>query len=249
MFRPLLDAWRFGKCPHGKSGLHAMRRCRRNANRRRGACVGQRSLRFDLLRTSIHLVTLKRCCLLGLRQEHPAPTKTTAPAQSHPLYIGNAGDAGPAPFMRDHGLPHALTMQVESPFDYKAIRCSMSPDNTPNTKSQSFDFITDQMEQWFTVAAAALSLLFTSNAALRYAVDKLRKPWSARRPLRPRRGLFKIRDYQPGETARQCGVVYDQELSLRALTSRAMRCAWSSSTRCPSPHRRHCPSTPSASIS
>lgn len=82
-----------------------------------------------------------------------------------------------APFMRDHGLPHALQMQVESPFDYKSNSLLYVPDNNaPNTKSPEFlDFITDQMETMVHSSGGGAFLLFTSNAALRYAVDKLRK--------------------------------------------------------------------------
>lgn len=113
-----------------------------------------------------------------LAQEHPAPTKTTHQRKAILFTSATLGTPDLAPFMRDHGLPHALTMQVESPFDYKSNSLLYVPDNNaPNTKSAEFlDFITDQMETMVHSSGGGAFLLFTSNAALRYAVDKLRKP-------------------------------------------------------------------------
>jgi ATP-dependent DNA helicase DinG len=83
-----------------------------------------------------------------------------------------------APFMRDHGLPHALQMQVDSPFDYRSNALLYVPANdAPNTKSPEFlDFMVSEMETMIASSKGGAFLLFTSNAALRYAVDKLRKP-------------------------------------------------------------------------
>lgn len=113
-----------------------------------------------------------------LAQEHPEPTTTTHKKTAILFTSATLGTPDLAPFMRDHGLPHALQMQVESPFDYKANSLLYVPDNNaPNTKSGEFlDFMVSQMETMVYSSGGGAFLLFTSNAALRYAVDKLRKP-------------------------------------------------------------------------
>jgi len=113
-----------------------------------------------------------------LAQEHPAPSVTTHKKTAILFTSATLGTPDLAPFMRDHGLPHALQMQVESPFDYKSNSLLYVPDNNaPNTKSPNFlDFMVEQMETMVHSSGGGAFLLFTSNAALRYAVDKLRKP-------------------------------------------------------------------------
>jgi ATP-dependent DNA helicase DinG len=113
-----------------------------------------------------------------VQQEHPEPTVTTHQRKAILFTSATLGTPDLAPFMRDHGLPHALQMQVESPFDYKRNSLLYVPDNNaPNTKSGEFlDFMVSQMETMVHSAGGGAFLLFTSNAALRYAVDKLRKP-------------------------------------------------------------------------
>lgn len=113
-----------------------------------------------------------------LAQEHPEPTVTTHQRKAILFTSATLGTPDLAPFMRDHGLPHALQMQVESPFDYKSNSLLYVPDNNaPNTKSGEFlDYMVSQMETMVHSSGGGAFLLFTSNAALRYAVDKLRKP-------------------------------------------------------------------------
>lgn len=111
-----------------------------------------------------------------LNQEHPEPTVTKHRKTAIMFTSATLGTPDLAPFMRDHGLPHALAMQVESPFDYKSNSLLYVPSNeAPNTKSPEFlDFMAAQMSEMVHAAQGGAFLLFTSNAALKYAVDALR---------------------------------------------------------------------------
>lgn len=113
-----------------------------------------------------------------LAQEHSEPTVTKHEKKAILFTSATLGTPDLAPFMRDHGLPHALQMQVESPFDYRNNSLLYVPGNdAPNTKSPEFlDFMIEQMETMVHSAKGGAFLLFTSNKAMGYAVDKLRKP-------------------------------------------------------------------------
>lgn len=114
-----------------------------------------------------------------LTQEHPDPIEVTHTKTACLFTSATLGTPDLAPFMRDHGLPYALQMQVQSPFDYENNSLLYVPANTaPNTKSPEYlDFMVEQMETMVMSSKGGAFLLFTSNAALGYAVDKLRKPF------------------------------------------------------------------------
>jgi ATP-dependent DNA helicase DinG len=111
-----------------------------------------------------------------LSQEHSAPTINQHHKTAIMFTSATLGTPDLAPFMRDHGIPHALQMQVESPFDYKRNSLLYIPGNdAPNTKSLEFlEFMSTQMSEMVHAAQGGAFLLFTSNAALRYAVNALK---------------------------------------------------------------------------
>lgn len=81
------------------------------------------------------------------------------------------------PFLRGHGINHALTCQLKSPFDYKNNAMLYTPDgNAPAAKSSEFlDFMVEQMNLLVNASKGGAFLLFTSNASLKHAVTSLRR--------------------------------------------------------------------------
>lgn len=81
------------------------------------------------------------------------------------------------PFMREHGIAHALQAQLKSPFPYRENSLLYLPDgNAPTVKAPEFlDYMVEQMSLLVNASKGGAFLLFTSNRALAYAVEKLRR--------------------------------------------------------------------------
>lgn len=82
-----------------------------------------------------------------------------------------------APFMREHGISHALQAQLKSPFDYKNNSLLYLPGgDAPSAKAPEFlDYMVEQMSLLVHASKGGAFLLFTSNKAMAYATEKLRR--------------------------------------------------------------------------
>ena len=111
-----------------------------------------------------------------LKREHPPVSETKHQKTAIMFTSATLGTPDLAPFMRDHGIAHALTMQVESPFDYENNSLLYVPANdAPSPKSAEYlDFMVEQMSNLVHASKGGVFLLFTSNKALRHAVENLR---------------------------------------------------------------------------
>lgn len=81
------------------------------------------------------------------------------------------------PFMREHGITHALQAQLKSPFDYKNNSLLYLPGgDAPSVKAPEFlDYMVEQMALLVNCSKGGTFLLFTSNKAMAYATEKLRR--------------------------------------------------------------------------
>lgn len=111
-----------------------------------------------------------------LKYDHEPKTVSSHQKTAIMFTSATLGTPDLAPFMRDHGIAHALTMQVESPFDYENNSLLYVPANdAPSPKSDTFlDFMVEQMSNLVHASKGGVFLLFTSNKALRHAVENLR---------------------------------------------------------------------------
>ena len=111
-----------------------------------------------------------------LKREHPPANEMKHRSTAIMFTSATLGTPDLAPFMRDHGIAHALTMQVESPFDYENNSLLYVPANdAPSPKSDTFlEFMVEQMSNLVHASKGGVFLLFTSNKALRHAVENLR---------------------------------------------------------------------------
>jgi Rad3-related DNA helicase len=112
----------------------------------------------------------------------PKPTKPLGSSGSSPVIFTSATLAAPdmGAIKREYGLTSALEMQALSPFPYKRNMILFMPDAdapAPNAADRGphLDYMVDTMHALVTAAQGGAFLLFTSNAALRYAVDNLGK--------------------------------------------------------------------------
>jgi ATP-dependent DNA helicase DinG len=94
-----------------------------------------------------------------------------------PVIFTSATLAAPdmAHFLRTCGLPDALQMQVASPFDYQNNALLYVPNaQAPGVKAEGYlDWMTAEMERLVTYSGGGAFLLFTSYAALNFAVNEL----------------------------------------------------------------------------
>lgn len=79
-------------------------------------------------------------------------------------------------FMRDSGIVDALQMQASSPFDYQSNTVLYVPNgNSPAPNDARWqNWAVEQMETLVYAAKGGTFLLFTSNAMLRYASERMR---------------------------------------------------------------------------
>lgn len=111
--------------------------------------------------------------------------KTEREALATPVIFASATLAAPdmSAFMRECGLPHALQLQVESPFNYRKNALLYVPNGaTPDPKdSEYLNYLVDDLRRLVLASGGGAFLLFTSYANMRHCVEALRNDFERRR--------------------------------------------------------------------
>ena len=104
--------------------------------------------------------------------------------QSPPVIFTSATLAAPdmSHFLRESGLPYALQMQVDSPFDYKRNALLYIPNGTtPDPGSDAYlTYLIDDLRRLVQASRGGAFLLFTSYHTLNEAVQALRYDFESR---------------------------------------------------------------------
>ncbi len=113
-----------------------------------------------------------------LAKDHEPAVGGEPPAsQRSPVIFTSATLAAPnmSHFMRESGIPYALQMQVESPFNYRKNALLYVPNGTtPNPGSdEHLTYLVDDIRQLVRQAKGGAFLLFTSYRTLNHCVSEL----------------------------------------------------------------------------
>ena len=113
---------------------------------------------------------------LGDRQAQESTTAQRASSKTTIFTSATLAAPDLRSFMAECGLPDALQMQASSPFDYPSNALLYVPNgNSPAPNDATWQpWAVEQMETLVYAAKGGAFLLFTSNAMLRYASDRMR---------------------------------------------------------------------------
>lgn len=114
-------------------------------------------------------------------------TVETKPARKHATIFTSATIAAPdmSMFMRECGIKGALTMQVESPFDYKSNALLYVPNGASPSPSDRewLHWMTEQIDALVNMSQGSAFLLFTSYNNMRYVRDMLEPSFRRNYPV------------------------------------------------------------------
>ena len=153
-------------------------KCHRKLTAETVALLGGQPYGPDCILTVDVFGDAERVALADWLADDHEPVEVSLPPAKTPVIFTSATLAAPdmSHFMRESGIPYALQMQVESPFDYRRNALLYVPNGTtPNPGSdEHLTYLVDDMRQLVRQAKGGAFLLFTSYRTLNHCVKALR---------------------------------------------------------------------------